>query len=142
MDKQVKKIWLAALKSGKYLQGQGSLRSKAQRRGGCDGYCCLGVLCDLYISHKNKTASWRLPGLKDDGLFGFNANRGNDEFSLMALPPAAVTGWACLTIENQMDLTDINDQDRVPGSKNFAEVIQAIELIETADVNGKEGRDV
>ena len=32
--------WVAALRSGKYRQGQGGLRTG-------DRYCCLGVLCDL-----------------------------------------------------------------------------------------------
>lgn len=41
MDKEIKDKWLAALKSGKYEQGQGRLRSSA------DKYCCFGVLCDI-----------------------------------------------------------------------------------------------
>lgn len=36
------KMWVKALRSGKYKQGKGMLKSK-------DGeYCCLGVACDLY----------------------------------------------------------------------------------------------
>lgn len=42
MDANVKRIWVAALRSGKYDQGKGRLRSEN------GGYCCLGVLCDLY----------------------------------------------------------------------------------------------
>lgn len=34
------KKWVAALRSGKYKQTQGQLRSD-------DKYCCLGVACDL-----------------------------------------------------------------------------------------------
>ena len=34
-------IWAAALRSGKYKQGQTSLRPEEDR------FCCLGVLCDL-----------------------------------------------------------------------------------------------
>jgi hypothetical protein len=41
MKDDVKKKWVAALRSGKYKQGTGALR-----RG--DEYCCLGVLCDVY----------------------------------------------------------------------------------------------
>jgi len=37
----LQKNWLAALRSGKYKQGTGFLRDKN------DGYCCLGVLCDV-----------------------------------------------------------------------------------------------
>jgi len=40
MDKEVKQKWVDALRSGKYKQGQGYLRTP-------DGYCCLGVLCEV-----------------------------------------------------------------------------------------------
>lgn len=36
------KKWVAALRSGEYKQGKGALQSK-------DGYCCLGVGCDIFI---------------------------------------------------------------------------------------------
>jgi hypothetical protein len=41
VDAEVKSKWIAALRSGKYTQGFGRLRS------GDDCYCCLGVLCDV-----------------------------------------------------------------------------------------------
>lgn len=40
MDKELKKRWVAALRSGEYNQGRYTLRSR-------DGFCCMGVLCDL-----------------------------------------------------------------------------------------------
>lgn len=36
------KQWVEALRSGKYTQGMGLLRSRN------DEYCCLGVACELY----------------------------------------------------------------------------------------------
>src|SRR6478752_3145258 len=42
MDKKLKAEWLAALRSGKYKQGQGGLHNPDG-----DTYCCLGVLCDV-----------------------------------------------------------------------------------------------
>jgi hypothetical protein len=36
--------WVAALRSGKYPQAQGSLRTDA-------GFCCLGVACDIASKH-------------------------------------------------------------------------------------------
>lgn len=40
MNQDVKERWVAALRSGKYKQGNGMLR--------IDGaFCCLGVLCDV-----------------------------------------------------------------------------------------------
>ena len=47
MNKSIKKKWLAALRSGKYKQGRGALRSKNNE------YCCLGVLCDIHSRDNN-----------------------------------------------------------------------------------------
>lgn len=42
MNKQVKKDWVKALRSGKYKQGFKALKIE-------DRFCCLGVLCDLHL---------------------------------------------------------------------------------------------
>lgn len=47
MRTDVKKKWITALKSGKYVQSQHALRNTS-------GYCCLGVLCDIYRKTKKK----------------------------------------------------------------------------------------
>lgn len=41
MNQEIKAKWLEALRSGRYKQGVGCLRSDK------DEYCCLGVLCDV-----------------------------------------------------------------------------------------------
>lgn len=41
MDTKIKKKWLKALRSGRYEQGQGQLKTPS------DKFCCLGVLCDI-----------------------------------------------------------------------------------------------
>ena len=46
MNKDIRDNWVAALRSGMYKQGTGVLRQKSQD--GRDGFCCLGVLCDVY----------------------------------------------------------------------------------------------
>lgn len=46
MNEEVKAEWVAALRSGDYPQGAGMLRSATS-----DGYCCLGVLCELAVKH-------------------------------------------------------------------------------------------
>ncbi len=43
MDQVVKTKWLAALRSGNYKQTKKFLRN-------ADGFCCLGVLCDIVDS--------------------------------------------------------------------------------------------
>lgn len=40
MDSKIKRNWVEALRSGKYTQSQGRLRTN-------EGFCCLGVLCDI-----------------------------------------------------------------------------------------------
>lgn len=40
MNPEIKKDWVAALRSGQYKQGQNRLHAD-------DRFCCLGVLCDI-----------------------------------------------------------------------------------------------
>jgi hypothetical protein len=42
MNPEVKAKWLKALRSGEYKQGRQRLRKDNR-------FCCLGVLCDIYI---------------------------------------------------------------------------------------------
>jgi hypothetical protein len=42
MNEEAKRLWVAALRSGKYDQTTGALRDGV-------GYCCLGVLCEVAI---------------------------------------------------------------------------------------------
>ncbi len=46
MNKRIKRLWVKALRSGRYKQGTEYLKSET-------GYCCLGVLCNI------TGASWR-----------------------------------------------------------------------------------
>lgn len=50
LDPNLKKRWVNALRSGKYRQGKGKLRSFD------DKFCCLGVLCDI------EGAKWQVDG--------------------------------------------------------------------------------
>jgi len=47
MNPEIKQKWVNSLRSGEYSQGEGKLRSNY-------GYCCLGVLCDLYAQEQNQ----------------------------------------------------------------------------------------
>lgn len=50
MDPLIKDEWLEALRSGRYQQGQGCLRSHtAGEERSQDKFCCLGVLADLIM---------------------------------------------------------------------------------------------
>lgn len=52
MKAALKKRWIAALCSGKYQQARNGLRTT-------QGFCCLGVLCDLIDSTKWHRAEGR-----------------------------------------------------------------------------------
>ena len=51
MNPQIKQKWVDALRSGGYQQTQRYLRTD-------NGFCCLGVLCDLYAKENN--VEWNL----------------------------------------------------------------------------------
>lgn len=52
MNPEVKKLWTSALLSGEYQQAKGKLRDEG-------GFCCLGVLCDVYVKHSgNPDVKW------------------------------------------------------------------------------------
>lgn len=64
MKKEYADKWIEALRSGKYEQGQGTLRTKD------DKFCCLGVLCDLIEPERwtfdLKTREWSNGEVSDD----------------------------------------------------------------------------
>jgi hypothetical protein len=81
MNPEIKAQWTAALRSGEYQQSEGKLRTD-------DGYCCLGVLCDLAV--KAKVIGEPHWGDNDGygGYYKYGAEH-ND-----AVLPAEVTFWA------------------------------------------------
>ena len=48
MNERIKQLWIHALRSGEYQQGKGGLRPDDE------GFCCLGVLCDLHSQETGK----------------------------------------------------------------------------------------
>ncbi len=70
MKTDVKKRWIEALRSGKYKQCREQLTNGK-------GYCCLGVLTDLYVQEKRKATGW-------------------SEFEDLATLPELVSRWAGL----------------------------------------------
>ena len=69
--------WAQALRSGTYKQTTGRLRSQ-------EGFCCLGVACDLYAEEGN--VRWAVPLRSIRPLrFGFG--------SRFNFPPAYVAEW-------------------------------------------------
>lgn len=113
MNQEIKAKWVAALRSGEYEQGRNYLK-------GAEGYCCLGVLCDLYAKETGDG------GFVEEGnnIFVFRSGVCTGEISY---PPSVVQLWAGLNGCNPRlikgsNLSGLNDQG-VP----FYEIADLIE---------------
>jgi hypothetical protein len=112
MNSQVKEKWVNALRSGEYQQGAGKLRNS-------DGFCCLGVLCDLY-SQEPFTKGWVFHGDKENALpqdyWKFD---GEKEWL-----PKSVMEWAGLSKNNPV--VDVYWEDDEGYCGNFDECISEL----------------
>lgn len=50
MNRKIAKLWIEALRSGQYQQGEGTLRDRDNK------FCCLGVLCNLHAQEHPEVA--------------------------------------------------------------------------------------
>ena len=109
MNPQIKQKWVSALRSGDYQQTQNRLRKE-------DGFCCLGVLCDLY--GKKHNVEWEL--VDDDGTYyKFQDKKG--------ILPLSVIEWAGVEDDNpeicgETPLSRLNDS-----GSTFNEIADLIE---------------
>jgi hypothetical protein len=101
MRKEVADLWVAALRSGDYQQTTLQLRD-------VDGFCCLGVLCDLHAKQTGQ-GKW-----SSDGYY----NTGDETDGV--IPTPEVSAWAglgdrspCVSVDGHgTDLiTALNDDD-------------------------------
>lgn len=120
MKQVVKNKWLKALRSGKYQQGRGDLKSG-------NSFCCLGVLTDLYIKENKKVAAWA-----PAGGFELRNKDGNLIEHESALLPRAVQKWAGLRTDNPKvkigsgteHLSEVNDHIK----KDFKDIAHRIKV--------------
>ena len=122
MNPQVKEKWVNALRSGNYKQTTGNLYESEV------GYCCLGVLTDLYL--KEKGLEWDTnAGMSGTNMSGWMCFDSEYEFL-----PESVRDWAglednCGTYEDDVIeggficLSGIND--------NGASFIELADVIES-----------
>ena len=101
MNKEIKKLWIDALRGGEYKKGIGELHPSE------DTYCCLGVLTDLYCKQFN--------------IFGDNLlSRGT--------LPSVVMDWADLISSdprvNDINLSEINDDLENHSFSKIADLIE------------------
>lgn len=90
MKKAIKEKWVKALKSGKYKKAKNALRTNK-------GYCCLGVLCDLYAKEKKQKWEARYKSL------GYNFQ------GISGVLPDKVMKWAGLKSSNPFIDFDMKD---------------------------------
>lgn len=111
LNPEFKEKWIEALKSGKYKQGKGKLRSNKEY------YCCLGVAC-------------KIEGIPDVFL---DTNVSNDYIS--TLPSEIITinlkplneGYTYSeTVKTLVDMNDGNDESGI-SRKSFNEIADWIE---------------
>jgi hypothetical protein len=89
MNKRVKRLWIKALRSGKYKQGAGFLRQSADGGNGY-AYCCLGVLCEIYSKQTGSDGAW------NDRVF--RTTKGSSSGAL----PEAVQEWAGIDVPDPL----------------------------------------
>ena len=108
MHKNIKELWIEALRSGKYKQGRKNLNY-----GGA--YCCLGVLCEVYLENCDK------PEIKKRTEIGY------DDFVFYggwsSTLPDEVHKWSGLSNLSYGYLIYLNDT----ANKSFAEIADYIQ---------------
>jgi hypothetical protein len=99
MNPEVKQKWIDALRSGKYEQGSEKLRSVS-------GYCCLGVLCDLYAQEHN--TEWEFRGNEETNLQPKDYWYFEDQSEFV---PESVMDWAGFTENCPVVKIDVEEDD-------------------------------
>ena len=93
MNSEIKQKWVNALRSGEYKQSSRGFLCVTSEYGA--GYCCLGVLCDLYVKEHNKewAKEYKEWTKRYNGrILDFE---GEDQY-----PPQSVVEWAGLPDKN------------------------------------------
>ena len=114
MDKHWKDRWVTALRSGDYVQTEGTLCRVEDGPDGVDTYCCLGVLCEL-VPNTTKDK------LDDDGdgvVFSYTYNKTTGIGRL----PKDISGIANLSVGIETLLVQMNDD-----GASFKEIANHIE---------------
>lgn len=134
MHKGIAKTWSEALRSGEYRQTTDALHRKDS------GFCCLGVLCDIYRRQVDPMAAW-VPC--DSMILADSGDESPVEIMTFSIPgqgmypmalPVRVREWAGMhsmrgDIKNpdggyalQQSLAEMND-----GGMTFAEIADVID---------------
>lgn len=125
MKEEIAKLWVEALRSGAYSQAKYALCKEYSD--GC-AFCCLGVLCELYVREKNEPDSVHLLEDLDYERISNKPYRQRIYYGHTSVLPQEVVQWAGLnsatpSISN-VELSSLNDTF----SKSFSEIADSIEL--------------
>lgn len=120
MNPEIKTRWVAALRSGEYKQGERRVLNDDK-----GGFCCLGVLCDIYA--KETGSEWEQSFMEGMRLHLSTPSGGY-------YPPPAVRRWAAFHEDDQpvdiggktASVAVHNDGIDIP-RRTFAEIADAIE---------------
>jgi len=115
MNKEIKEKWIQELESGKYKKGEERLRSGKE-------FCCLGVLCDIYIKETG-LGEWKRDVFKEP-------DTERKHFSIL---PVVVKEWAGLKgVNPKIECYDFDVEtiagvnDHLSPSGTFKEVTEVI----------------
>jgi len=111
VNKELKDAWVEALRSGKYPQGEGVLKSAEGE------YCCLGVLGEVLVKAGEAEFMNTVTGACSVLTGGSGTGRSRTKL------PVALRNKIGLPISAQEELIDMNDNLR----KNFIEISNWIE---------------
>lgn len=120
MNADIKKAWLEALRSGDYTQAKEYLRVSSDSG---DGFCCLGVLCDLHRKMTGQGKWAQVHGVEGPRI-GYIVAGGDHSTSVL---PQEVREWAGLPVNTGIDvngghLASLNDD-----GTSFKEIADIIE---------------
>ena len=125
--KEARKIWVAALRSGKYAQVKGALHFKG-------GHCCLGVACEVYDEYMDG------PGWQG------NTTDAASYMGEISELPAKVRDWLGLETKGGAVYTDapvgsrslITMNDSGVGFERIAQIIEEDRVILQEDLDDNE----
>lgn len=113
MNPEIKQLWLEALRSDKYKQGNGLLRTFDNK------FCCLGVLCDIYT--KTTDIGWNDDNRHSYGMGMYTASLDPDVQEWAGVDNT----WGYIWLDEEgrkTNLANMNDS-----GKTFEEIAKVIE---------------
>lgn len=106
MNREIAIEWVSELRSGKYQQTTGYLQNE-------NGFCCLGVLCDMAVAADVIPA----PTVREGSVYDVRRYGPQDA---TAMPPDEVNAWAGVTWGTAYDVaTPEKFYDKISGRINM-----------------------